>query len=263
MANGFHEAGPGGETRAGAVDGFGAGGVTQVRRARREPWRASALALLAALAGLPVAAPAAAQTTDTVFVRLDADGAAHVRQGLLPEDGAVRAFAHPDRAPDAVAGGGGAGRRGAARRRCRADPGRRGVPHRCRLRCAGRRVLHRPEYGPRAVGPGPPSSWPAGRPRRPLYRDVTAPWLIRLEGDPDVLDALDLSTSLPRFVRTGDDVVTATLSSVPRDAPALPRGRALVRAHRRLRGPRAAAGRRDLGRGGTRESAAGAGGTAP
>jgi len=48
-----------------------------------------------------------------------------------------------------------------------------------------------------------------------VVQDVTAPWLIQLEGDPDVLDALDLSTSLPHFVRAGDDVVTATLSSVP------------------------------------------------
>ena len=47
----------------------------------------------AALAALPAAVPAAAQTTDTVFVRLDADGAAHVRQRLQPDGGAVRAFA--------------------------------------------------------------------------------------------------------------------------------------------------------------------------
>lgn len=48
-----------------------------------------------------------------------------------------------------------------------------------------------------------------------VVQEITAPWLIRLEADPAVLDALDLSTSLPRFTRTGDRVVTATLSSVP------------------------------------------------
>lgn len=174
----------------------------------------AALALLAALPGLSVTAPAAAQTTDTVFVRLDADGAAHVRQGLEPEAGAVRAFAiriehqvlslaetERDGAPPPVAAAALTPVDGAYRIDAVSDEPVvvsytvrnpvRGRLDRIPLFVAGREA------------------------EETVVQDVTAPWLIRLEGDPDVLAALDLSTSLPRFVRSGDGVVTATLSSVP------------------------------------------------
>ena len=188
-----------------------------MRRTRGEPGRASALAglaLSAALAGLSVAAPAAAQTTDTVFVRLDADGAAHVRQGLLPEDGAVRAFAiriehqtlslaemERGGAPLPVADAALTAVDGAYRIDVASDAP---VVVSYTVRNPVRGRLDRVPF------------FVAGREaEETVVQDVTAPWLIRLEGDPDVLDALDLSTSLPRFVRAGDDVVTATLSSVP------------------------------------------------
>lgn len=188
-----------------------------MRRARREPGRASALgapALLAALAGLSVAAPVQAQTTDTVFVRLDADGAAHVRQGLQPEDGAVRAFAiriehqtlslaemERGGAPLPVADAALTPVDGAYRIDVVSDAP---VVVSYTVRNTVRGRLDRVPF------------FVAGREaEETVVQDVTAPWLIRLEGDPDVLDALDLSTSLPRFVRAGDDVVTATLSSVP------------------------------------------------
>lgn len=184
--------------------------MTGVRRASGEPARAS----VAALVGLSVALPAAAQTTDTVFVRLDADGAAHVRQGLEPEAGAVRAFAiriehqtlsltetEQSGAPLPVADAALTPVDGAYRIDVVSDAPVvvsytvrnpvRGRLDRIPLFVAGREA------------------------EEAVVQDVTAPWLIRLEGDPDVLDALDLSTSLPRFVRAGDDVVTATLSSVP------------------------------------------------
>lgn len=190
--------------------------MTGVRRARGEPARASAaaLALLAALVGLSAATPAAAQTTDTVFVRLAVDGAAHVRQALQPEAGAVRAFAiriehqtlplvemERGGAPLPVADAALTPVDGAYRIDVVSDAPVvvsytvrnpvRGRLDRIPLFVAGREA------------------------EETVVQDVTAPWLIWLEGDPDVLDALDLSTSLPRFVRAGDDVVTATLSSVP------------------------------------------------
>ena len=176
--------------------------------------RARALAALTALAGLPVAAPAAAQTTDTVFVRLDADGAAHVRQGLLPEDGAVRAFAiriehqtlslaeaerDGEPLPDAVVA---------------LTP----VDGAYRIDVASDAPVV-VSYAVRNPVRGRLDRVPlfvAGREaEETVVQEVTAPWLIRLEGDPDVLDALDLATSLPRFIRAGDGVVTATVSSVP------------------------------------------------
>lgn len=185
-----------------------------MRRARGEPARAAALARLAALVGLSVAAPAAAQTTDTVFVRLDADGAAHVRQGLEPEAGAVRAFAiriehqalsltetEQDGAPLPVADVALTPVDGAYRIDAVSDAP---VVVSYTVRNPVRGRLDRIPF------------FVAGREaEETVVQDVTAPWLIQLEGDPDVLDALDLSTSLPRFVRAGDDVVTATLSSVP------------------------------------------------
>ncbi|MCY3701040.1 MAG: hypothetical protein OXH46_15580 [Gemmatimonadetes bacterium] len=175
-----------------------------VRRAGGEAVRAAALALSAALACLPAAAPAAAQTTDTVFVRLDADGAAHVRQELMPEDGAVQAFAlriehqtlslpDTDAALTQVDG---------AYRIDAVSDAPVVVSYTVRNPVRGR--LDRIPL------------FVAGREaEETVVQEVTAPWLIRLEGDPDVLDALDLSTTLPRFVRVGDDLVTATLSSVP------------------------------------------------
>ncbi|MCY3601393.1 MAG: hypothetical protein OXN85_15605 [Gemmatimonadetes bacterium] len=185
-----------------------------VRRAGGEAVRAAALALSAALACLPAAAPAAAQTTDTVFVRLDADGAAHVRQELMPDGGAVRAFAL----------------RIEHQTLSLADTERGGAP--LPVADAGLTAVDG-AYRIDAVSDAPVViSYTVRNPVRgrldriPLFvagreaeetvvQEVTAPWLIRLEGDPDVLDALDLSTTLPRFVRVGDDLVTATLSSVP------------------------------------------------
>ncbi|MDE2945209.1 MAG: hypothetical protein OXT63_13545 [Gemmatimonadota bacterium] len=176
--------------------------------------RALAMALSAALASLSVATPAAAQTTDTVIVRLDADGAAHVRQGLEPEAGAVRAFAiriehqtlsltemEQSGAPLPVADATLTPVDGAYRIDVVSDAP---VVVAYTVRNTVRGRLDRIPF------------FVAGREaEQTVVQEVTAPWLIRLEGDPDVLDALDLSTSLPRFVRAGDDVVTATLSSVP------------------------------------------------
>ncbi|MYC86698.1 MAG: hypothetical protein F4X22_00515 [Gemmatimonadales bacterium] len=165
---------------------------------------AGAAVRAAALAGLSAVVPAAAQTTDTVFVRLDADGAAHVRQSLQPEGGAVQAFAirieHQTLSlPDA-------------------DAALTPVDGAYRIDA----VSDAPvvvSYTVRNPVRGRLDRIPlfvAGREaEQTVVQEVTAPWLIRLEGDPDVLDALDLSTTLPRFVRAGDDVVTATLSSVP------------------------------------------------
>ncbi|MDE2661747.1 MAG: hypothetical protein OXI39_01925 [Gemmatimonadota bacterium] len=158
----------------------------------------------AALAGLSAAAPAAAQTTDTVFVRLDADGAAHVRQSLEPEGGAVRAFAIRIEHQTLSLPG--------------ADAALTPVDGAYRIDA----VSDAPvviSYTVRNPVRGRLDRIPlfvAGREaEQTVVQEITAPWLIRLEGDPGVLDALDLSTTLPRFVRAGDDVVTATLSSVP------------------------------------------------
>ncbi len=168
----------------------------------------------AALAALPAAVPAAAQTTDTVFVRLDADGAAHVRQRLQPDGGAVRAFAlrieHQVLSLAETVGDGGlppvAGAAlttvDGAYRIDAASDAPVVVSYTVRNPVRGR--LDRI-----------PLFVAAREAEETVVREVTAPWLIRLEGDPDVLAALDLSTSLPRFVRVGDEAVTATLSSVP------------------------------------------------
>jgi len=188
-----------------------------VRRARGAPARASApaaLALLPALAGLSVATPAGAQTTDTVFVRLDADGAAHVRQGLQPEAGAVQAFAirieHQTLSLGETEQGGAP--------LPAADAALTPVDGAYRIDVASDAPVV-VSYTVRNTVRGRLDRIPffvaAREAEETVVQDVTAPWLIRLEGDPDVLDALDLSASLPRFVRAGDDVVTATLSSVP------------------------------------------------
>ena len=184
--------------------------MTQVRRARGGSARAAALAL----AALSAVAPAAAQTTDTVFVRLDADGAAHVRQWLPPEGGAVRAFAI----------------RIEHQTLSLADAARDGGPppdvDAALTPVDGAYRIDAVSDAPVVVSYAVRNTVRGRLDRIPLFvagreaeetvvQEVTEPWLIRLEGDPEVLDALDLSTSLPRFVGTGDDIVTATLSSVP------------------------------------------------
>jgi len=173
-----------------------------------------AVALSAALTGLSAAAPASAQTTDTVFVRLDADGAAHVRQRLQPEGGAVRAFAiRIEHQALSLAEAEQAGAPLPA-----ADAALTPVDGAYRIDA----VSDAPvvvSYTVRNPVRGRLDRIPlfvAGREaEQAVVQEVTAPWLVWLEGDPDVLDALDLSTTLPRFVRAGDRVVTATLSSVP------------------------------------------------
>lgn len=164
----------------------------------------------AALAGTP----AAAQTTDTVFVRLDAGGAAHVRQRFVPDGGAVRAFAirieHQTLSLARTA------RDGATLPG--ADVTLAPVDGAHRLDVASDAPVE-VSYTVRNPVRGRLDRVPlfvAGRgAEQTVVQEITAPWLIRLEADPAVLDALDLSTSLPRFTRTGDRVVTATLSSVP------------------------------------------------
>ena len=178
------------------------------------PSAPAALALSAALAGLSAVAPAAAQTTDTVFIRLDADGAAHVRQSLDPEAGAVQAFAiRIEHQTLSVAETARAGDLLPV-----ADVAVTPVDGAYRIDA----VSDAPvvvSYTVRNPVRGRLDRIPlfvAGREaEQTVVQEVTAPWLIRLEGDPDVLDALDLSTTLPRFVPAGDGVVAATLSSVP------------------------------------------------
>ncbi len=183
-------------------------------RKRVCPAAPAALALSAALAGLAAVAPAAAQTTDTVFIRLDADGAAHVRQGLEPEGGEVRAFAiRIEHQTLSVA-----------------ETARAGdllpVPGAALTPVDGAYRIDAVSDAPVVVSYTVRNPVRGRLDRIPLFvagreaeetvvQEVTAPWLIRLEGDPDVLDALDLSTTLPRFVPAGDGVVMATLSSVP------------------------------------------------
>ena len=168
---------------------------------------------VAALAGLLLlGAPAAAQTTDTVFVELRAD-AAQVRQRLVPEDGAVQAFAirldEQTLALTAVTSGG------------EPLPGAEAL-----IPVDGAWRLDVPAAAPVVVTytvRGADGGWldriplfvAGGEAEQTVVQEITVPWLIRMEGDPAVLAELDLSTSLPRFTRAGEGAVTATLSSVP------------------------------------------------
>ncbi|WP_420634979.1 hypothetical protein [Candidatus Palauibacter sp.] len=162
----------------------------------------------AALAGLLVAVPAVGQTTDTVFVELG-EGAAHIRQSLAPVDGVVQAVAM--RLDEQTLALTGAARGGEALPD--ADVG---------LTADGAYRIEVASTAPVLVTytvSGRVDRIPlfvaGGRAEQTVVHEVEAPWLIRVEGDPAVLDALDLSTSLPRFTRAGDGAVTAALSSVP------------------------------------------------
>ena len=166
----------------------------------------------AALTGLLVAAPAVAQTTDTVFVELGAD-AAQVRQGFVPEDGAVRAFAmRLDEQTLSLTGvtSGGESLPGAEA----LTP----VDGAWRIDVAAEAPVLL-TYTVRAGASGRLDRIPlfveGGEAEQTVVQEITAPWLIRMEGDPAVLAELDLSTTLPRFTQTGEGAVTATLSSVP------------------------------------------------
>ena len=164
-----------------------------------------------ALAGLLAPTPAAAQTTDTVFVELGAD-AARVRQSFVPEDGAVRAFAmRLDEQALSLTG---------------VTSGGESLPTRALTPVDGAwRIDIAAEapvvvtYTVRAGESGRLDRIPllvaGGEAEQTVVQEITAPWLIRMEGDPAVLAELDLSTSLPRFTRAGEGAVTATLSSVP------------------------------------------------
>ena len=189
------------------------------------------------MAGVLVAAPAAAQTTDTVFVELRGD-TAHVRQHLMPEGGVVRAFAMRFEGQDV------SGARVAGVAEFRAGVSAGGPPEwtpvvpvpadgAYRIEAASAEPLVLSYAVSRAAGAAvagaggrgattpyvPPDRIPlfvaGGRAEQTVAREVAEPWLVRVEADPAALDRLDLSTSLPRFARTSDGAVTATLSSVP------------------------------------------------
>lgn len=189
------------------------------------------------MAGVLVATPAAAQTTDTVFVELRGD-TAHVRQHLMPEGGVVRAFAMRFEGQDVsrarVAGVAETPSGTAAEARVEwtplvpvpADGAYRievdsTVP--LLLSYAVSRASRPASTSAGGLGATPPDRPPdriplfvaGGRAEQTVAREVAEPWLIRVEADPAALDRLDLSTSLPRFARTSDGAVTATLSSVP------------------------------------------------
>ncbi|WP_419941405.1 hypothetical protein [Candidatus Palauibacter sp.] len=166
-------------------------------------------AALTALAGLLIAAPAAAQTTDTVFVELRADGA-HVRQSLEPDSGAVRVFAI--RFDEQTVSLTGASRGGEPLAGVEIAPTPEGRAYRIAVASAAPVVIN---YTVRGRLDRIPLFVAGGRAEQTVVHEAAEPWLIRLEGDPAALDGLDLSTSLPRFTRAGEGVVTATLSSVP------------------------------------------------
>ncbi|WP_419164427.1 hypothetical protein [Candidatus Palauibacter sp.] len=162
----------------------------------------------AALAGLLVAVPAVGQTTDTVFVELG-EGAAHIRQSLAPVDGVVQAVAM--RLDEQTLALTGAARGGEALPDADVGLTADGA-YRIEVASTAPVLV---TYTVRGRVDRIPLFVAGGRAEQTVVHDVEAPWLIRVEGDPAVLDALDLSTSLPRFTRAGDGAVTAALSSVP------------------------------------------------
>lgn len=176
--------------------------------------RLTALTAPVALATLLAAPPAAGQATDTVSVRLDLDGAARVRQQLAPEGGVVRAFAlrieyqalsllEVERGGDPLP---------------EADVSLTPSDEAYRIEVASDAPVV-VSYSVRNPVRGRLDRVPlfvaGGGAEQTVVQEITVPWLIRLEADPAVLDALDLSTSLPRFTRADADVATAALSSVP------------------------------------------------
>ncbi|WP_419165618.1 hypothetical protein [Candidatus Palauibacter sp.] len=166
-------------------------------------------AALTALAGLLIAAPAAAQTTDTVFVELRTD-AAHVRQSLMPDSGAVRAVAM--RLDEQTLSLTGATQDGEPIAGIEVAPTPEGWAYRIDVASAAPVVIN---YTVRGRLDRIPLFVAGGRAEQTVVHKAAEPWLIRVEGDPAALDGLDLSTSLPRFTRAGEGAVTATLSSVP------------------------------------------------
>ena len=186
--------------------------LTGTRRAdtRRPSGRAPGLRTLAlGVAGVLVAAPAAAQPTDTVFVELRTD-AALVRQHLMPEGGVVRAVAMRIEAQELALGGAMSG--GAELPGVDVTPVPGGRAYRIEVASPTPVVIG---YTLRGRLDRIPLFVAGGRAEQTVVHEVAEPWLIRVEGDPALLDQLDLATSLPRFTRAGEGAVTATLSSVP------------------------------------------------
>lgn len=178
-------------------------------RSRRRTRAAVARTLALTVAGVLVAIPAAAQPTDTVFVELRTD-AAHVRQHLMPEGGVVRAVAMRLEAQELALGGVTSG--GADLPGVDVTPVPGGRAYRIEVASAAPVAI---SYTLSGRLDRIPLFVAGGRAEQTVVHEVAEPWLIRLEGDPALLDQLDLATSLPRFTRAGEGAVTATLSSVP------------------------------------------------
>lgn len=149
----------------------------------------------------------AGQATDTVVVTLG-DGVAEVQQRLTPRGATVEAFAmrleeqtlemlevvrEGESLLDAVLSPvGGAYRLDVVS----------GAPIRVR-------------YAVRGSVERIPLFVTGGRAELRVVRELETPYLIRLEGDPARLSALDLATSLPRFAPSETGELEAVLSSLP------------------------------------------------
>ncbi len=157
--------------------------------------------------GLLLALPLAAQPADTVVVTLG-DGLAEIHQRLTPEGGAVRAFAIrlEGQTLDVteVVGEG----------QSLLDVVLTATEHAHELYIVSDAPISL-RYVVRGSLDRIPLFVKGGRAELTVTRGVEAPYLVRIEGPADELAALDLDTSLPRFVISDAGQPEVALSSVP------------------------------------------------
>lgn len=154
-----------------------------------------------------VAPGLSAQTTDTVLVTL-ADGEARVRQRLTPEGEDIHAFAMRFEGQDLVITE--VFREGESLLDASLVPAERAY----RLDVVSGAPIT-VEYTLSGDVTRIPLFVSGGRAELTVVRDIEAPFLVRLAGEPATLSAVDLPTSLPRFEIAADGSLEVALSSLP------------------------------------------------
>lgn len=153
------------------------------------------------------AVPAAAQTTDTITVRLAGEGAL-VTQRLEPIEGEVRAIAIRIEGQlldilEVV-------REGESLLDATLEA--EGPAYGFRVESGAPVVL---EYLVSGATERVPFFVASGEAELTVADGAETPYLIRIEGEPGRLDEIDAGTSLPRFRRTADGALEVAVSSIP------------------------------------------------
>lgn len=150
---------------------------------------------------------AAAQTTDTITVRVGPEGAL-VTQRLEPIGGEVRAVAI--RIEGQLLDVREVVREGESLLDAVLEPGR--AAYGFHVESGAPVVL---EYFVSGATERIPFFVASGEAELTVAEGAETPYMIRIEGEPGRLDAIDAGTSLPRFRRTADGALEVAVSSVP------------------------------------------------